>query len=66
MVAELGDNSVNLTMRFFALNEFSWDCHWYSIEEAKLRLESAGSTIPFPQREVHFYNHSKQGEGPID
>src|SRR5690606_28403849 len=52
MVAELADSSVNLTMRFFALNEFFWDCHWYTIEESKSRLEAAGISIPFPQRDV--------------
>src|SRR5690606_20587832 len=63
MVAELADSSVNLTMRFFALNEFFWDCHWYTIEEAKSRLEAAGISIPFPQRDVHFFNHSQETEG---
>lgn len=63
MVAELADSSVNLTMRFFALNEFFWDCHWYTIEESKSRLEAAGISIPFPQRDVHFFNHSQETEG---
>ncbi len=62
MVAELADSSVNLTMRFYALNELFWDCHWYTMEEAKSRLEAAGITIPFPQRDVHFFNHSQASE----
>ena len=62
-VAELADSSVNLTVRFWAKNEFFWDRHWYTIEEAKTRLEAAGITIPFPQRDVHFFNHSN-GEVP--
>ena len=62
MVAELADSSVNLTMRFFALNDNFWNCHWYTIEEAKFRLEAAGITIPFPQRDVHFYDHSKESK----
>lgn len=60
VVTELADSSVNLSVRFWAKNEFFWDCHWYTIEEAKTRLEAAGISIPFPQRDVHFFNHSKE------
>ena len=58
VVTELADSSVNLSVRFWAKNEHFWDCHWYTIEEAKTRLEAAGISIPFPQRDVHFFNHS--------
>ncbi|RKS55966.1 small conductance mechanosensitive channel [Gillisia mitskevichiae] len=58
VVTELADSAVNLSLRFWAYNEDFWDCHWYTIEEAKTRLEAAGVGIPFPQRDVHFYNHS--------
>lgn len=60
VVTELADSSVNLSVRFWAKNEFFWDRHWYTIEETKTRLEAAGITIPFPQRDVHFFNHSKE------
>lgn len=60
VVTELADSSVNLSVRFWAKNEFFWDCHWYTIEEAKTRLEAAGISIPFPQRDVHFFNHTKE------
>ena len=59
VVTELADSAVNFSVRFWAPNEVFWDCHWYTIEEAKTRLEAAGITIPFPQRDVHFFNHSK-------
>ncbi|MGB7841528.1 MAG: mechanosensitive ion channel domain-containing protein [Salinimicrobium sp.] len=58
VVTELADSSVNLSVRFWAKNEVFWDRHWYTIEEAKRRLEDAGISIPFPQRDVHFFNHS--------
>ena len=60
VVTELADSSVNLSVRFWAKNEVFWDRHWYTIEESKTRLEAAGVTIPFPQRDVHFFNHSKE------
>ncbi len=52
-VAELADSSVNLTVRYWANNDDFWDLRWNILEESKARLESAGITIPFPQREVH-------------
>jgi len=55
-VADLADSSVDLSVRFWALNEHFWDCHFYIIEEAKSRLEAEGIVIPFPQRDVHHYN----------
>lgn len=58
-VGELADSSVNLSARFWALNEDFWDCHFYIIEEAKTRLEAAGIVIPFPQRDVHHFNLEK-------
>ncbi len=65
VVTELADSSVNFSVRFWAPNEVFWDCHWYTIEEAKTRLEAAGITIPFPQRDVHFFDHSKKEPVPI-
>ena len=62
VVTELADSAVNLSIRFWATNENFWDCHWYAIEEAKIRLEAAGVGIPFPQRDVHFYNHSEENK----
>ncbi|GHA24455.1 mechanosensitive ion channel protein MscS [Salinimicrobium marinum] len=64
VVTELADSSVNFSVRFWAPNEVFWDCHWYTIEEAKTRLEAAGISIPFPQRDVHFFDHSKKESTP--
>jgi small conductance mechanosensitive channel len=59
IVSELGDSSVNFSVRYFANNDKFWDIHWYMIEEAKIRLEEAGMTIPYPQRDVYFYDQTK-------
>lgn len=52
-VGELGDSSVNLTLRFWAKNDVFWPAHFYVIEETKSRFDEAGIEIPFPQRVVH-------------
>lgn len=55
-VGELGDSSVNLTLRFWAKNDVFWPAHFYVIEETKLRFDQAEIEIPFPQRVVHEAN----------
>lgn len=52
-VEELADSSVNLTLRFWAANEFFWAAHFYVMEELKYRFDEAGIEIPFPQRDIH-------------
>lgn len=59
IVAELGDSSVNFSVRYFAELPDFWDLHWYMIEEGKIRLEEAGMTIPYPQRDVYLYDQTK-------
>ncbi len=66
VVVELADSSVNLSIRFWALNEDFWNCNWFTIEESKTRLEAAGITIPFPQRDVHYFDHSKPQKNKVD
>ncbi|NNE32634.1 MAG: mechanosensitive ion channel [Winogradskyella sp.] len=50
VVVELADSSVNLSLRFWALNEDFWNIHWFVLEEAKVRLEAAGIEIPYPHQ----------------
>ncbi|MBT0607693.1 mechanosensitive ion channel family protein [Aequorivita echinoideorum] len=59
VVAELGDSSVNLSLRYWATNDNFWALRWLMLEEGKGRLEAAGITIPFPQRDVHHFNLEK-------
>ena len=62
VVSELADSSVNLSLRYWALNEDFWNLRWYILEEGKSRLEAAGISIPFPQRDVHMYQEQKAEE----
>ncbi|WP_026810066.1 mechanosensitive ion channel family protein [Arenibacter latericius] len=52
-VAELGDSSVNLSLRFWADTSVFWAAHFHVMEELKLRFDEAGIDIPFPQRVIH-------------
>jgi small conductance mechanosensitive channel len=55
VLAELADSSVNLSLRYWALNDDFWALRWHILEEGKARLEAAGISIPYPQRDVHMY-----------
>ena len=52
IVAELADNAVNLSLRYWARNDEFWPIQHYILEEAKLQLEAQGIEIPFPQRQL--------------
>lgn len=52
-VGELGDSSVNITVRaWIPLAEF-WNVHFDVIEKVKKSFDENGINIPFPQRDVH-------------
>ena len=56
-VSELADSSVNLVVRPWCKAEDYWQVYFDITEAAKASLESSGVTIPFPQRDVHLYEH---------
>lgn len=55
-VHELADSSVNLITRPWVKTDDYWDVHWDVTENVKRRFDEEGIQIPFPQRDVHFYN----------
>jgi small conductance mechanosensitive channel len=59
-VAELADSSVNLAVRPWCDPAVYWDVYFDMMENAKEALDKAGVTIPFPQTDVHFFDHSKE------
>jgi small conductance mechanosensitive channel len=63
VVKELAESSVNIGLRFWATNETFWDRHFFTIEEGKRRLEHAGISIPYPQRDLHIIKNQKELEG---
>jgi small conductance mechanosensitive channel len=53
MVTNLGESSVDITMRFNAAIGDYWSLRWDMMKRAKLAVEAAGCSIPFPQRDLH-------------
>ncbi len=58
MVMELGDSSVNINMRCWVKTGDYWDALWALRKGAKLAVEEAGCSIPFPQRDVHLFSEA--------
>ena len=54
LVADLGESSVNLTLRFWVKTADYWTAYWMVRKDLKNAIESAGLNIPFPQRVVTF------------
>jgi small conductance mechanosensitive channel len=57
MVEGLGDSSVNLKLRIWVKSENYWSLWCDTQEGVKKQFDAAGISIPFPQRDVHVYNH---------
>ncbi len=58
-VSELADSSVNiLTRSFVSDSEQYWAVRFDLIEQIKKEFDISGISIPFPQRDVHMYNHN--------
>lgn len=54
-VDSLGESSVNLNVRCWALQNDYWETKWRLTEQVKKALDEAGISIPFPQVDVHCY-----------
>jgi small conductance mechanosensitive channel len=57
MVEALGDSSVNLKLRTWVKSEDYWSLFFDTTESVKKQFDAAGISIPFPQQDVHLYNH---------
>jgi len=56
-VSGLGESSVNFVVRPWVNAADYWDVLCGVTEKMKKRFDAEGITIPFPQRDVHVYEH---------
>ena len=57
VVSELADSSVNFTMRAWCDAADYWGIFFDMQEKVKGAFDKEGVTIPFPQQELHVYQH---------
>lgn len=55
-VGNLGDSSVDITIRAWVDTSEYWNVHFDMIENIKREMDKAGISIPYPQRDIHVYN----------
>lgn len=55
-VTDLGDNSVNFTVRAWVKTPDFWDVKFDLTKKVKLAMDEANISIPFPQRTLHIVN----------
>jgi len=55
VLTDLGDSSVNFAVRPWAKTEDYWTVYNELLEQLKVNVESAGCSIPYPQRDVHLH-----------
>jgi small conductance mechanosensitive channel len=56
---ELADSSVNFVVRPWVNSGDYWDVHFALTENMKKAFDANGISIPFPQRDVHIYEHKE-------
>ena len=56
-VSELADSSVNFVVRPWVQSDNYWDVYFDTTEKVKKSFDAKGISIPFPQRDVHIFEH---------
>ena len=56
-VSELADNSINFIVRPWVNSSDVLTVKYSILEQIKKRFDAEGISIPYPQRDVHIYNH---------
>jgi len=57
LVSQLGNNAVNFEARAWCKTDDYWDVYFKMHENVKLAFDKAGVSIPFPQQDIHVYQH---------
>lgn len=53
VLTNLGDSSLDLSVRVWTTTENYWGFYWDNLEKMKEELDKEGIEIPFPQRDIH-------------
>lgn len=64
LLVELGASSVDFAVRPWCKSEDYWTLRGELMETIKAELEAAGCSIPFPQQDMHVYQHNV-GAAPV-
>ena len=59
LVSEMADSSVNFAVRPWCKPVDYWGVYFGVTEAIKKKFDAEGITIPFPQRDVHMYEHKE-------
>lgn len=59
VVSELADSSVNFTVRAWTSADDYWSFYFETTEKVKKQFDAQGVSFPFPQRDVHLYEHKE-------
>jgi len=60
VVKELGDSSVILQLRSWVKSSDYWGVYFDTIEAVKKQFDTQGICMPFPQRDIHVYEHKQE------
>ena len=58
-VSELADSSVNFVARAWTSADDYWGFYFDTTEKVKKQFDAEGVSIPYPQRDIHVYEHKE-------
>ncbi|MGO3707394.1 MAG: mechanosensitive ion channel family protein [Mesonia hippocampi] len=58
LLESLDDSVINLSIRYWTNTKNFWDCHWYTMEQIKIRLDEAGISAPNSSHDVFLYKQN--------
>ena len=59
-LSELADNSINFVVRPWVNSSDYFPVYYSILEQIKKRFDKEGISIPYPQRDIHIYNHENK------
>ena len=58
-LSELADSSVNFVARAWTSADDYWGFYFDTMEKVKKQFDAEGISIPYPQRDIHVYEHKE-------